>query len=345
MIFIDLLSTQLSEHEKDCLKHPLVSGLTLFGRNCETVEQVAELTAEIKQINPNLAIAIDQEGGRVQRIKDKLTALPAMHEFGKLYDKQPGMALEKIAQHGWLIGAELKALGIDIDFAPVLDIHMGISSVIGDRALHREPNIIYQLAGAYIKGMSSAGVLSVAKHFPGHGCVELDSHVDAPIDYREFEELWQQDLVPYKALIQDKNLPAIMMSHVIYPKVSDKPAGFCDVWVQQILREKLAFNGLVFTDDLTMKAAHFAGNMQQRIISALTTGCDVALVCNYQDDLLELLNSVQADLATKKLQTANLPIGLIAKKTTLTPGSLPELQKMEHYLAIREFVNNMLSKD
>lgn len=340
MIFIDLASTQLCEYEKNSLKHPLVSGLTLFARNCENVEQVAELVTQIKQVNPNLAIAIDQEGGRVQRIKDKLTLLPEMHAFGKLYDREPDLAIEKINQYGWLIGAELAALGIDIDFAPVLDLHMGISSVIGDRALHRDPEIISQLASAYIDGMSSAGILSVSKHFPGHGCVELDSHIDAPIDYRDFDQIWQRDILPYRALNQKSTLPAVMMSHVIYPKVSDKPAGFSKTWIQQILREKMGFDGIVFTDDLTMKAAHFAGDMAARVTMALNTGCDVALVCNYKDDMLKLLNCLlvneQLNFQLKQNESRNL----FGYKTD-SFVSLPELQKMKHYLAVKEFIKNL----
>lgn len=254
-LFIDVKGLALSEDEKKCLQHPVVAGVVLFARNYDNPDQLFQLTSEIKLINSELAIAIDQEGGRVQRLRDSFTAIPPMGDFGAWYQEDPIETLELLHDTAWLVGAELKAMKIDINFAPVLDRDLGISEVIGDRAFDAEPRVIVELASQYIKGLMSAGVMPVGKHFPGHGAVVPDSHKALPVDARPYEDIAASDLAPFERLMASNQLPAVMMSHVVYSNVDQKPAGFSSQWVTEVLRNKLNYHGLVFTDDLSMEAA------------------------------------------------------------------------------------------
>jgi beta-N-acetylhexosaminidase len=232
---------------------------------------------------------VDHEGGRVQRFRHGFTPIPPMRELGKLWDRDPAQGLAAARGCGFVIGSELQAHGVDFSFAPVLDVDYGESSVIGDRALHADPNVIAVLAEALQAGLNAAGMMSVGKHFPGHGYVRADSHHEVPIDDRTLTEITMRDLVPFQRMARS-GMGGMMPAHVIYPKVDSKPAGFSSVWLQKILREKLGFDGLIFSDDLSMEGASTAGGVTARANAALNAGCDVVLLCNdprAQDTMLE----------------------------------------------------------
>src|SRR5258706_179318 len=238
---------------------------------------------------PSLLIAVDHEGGRVQRFRHGFTPIPAMRELGRLWDRDPAQALAAARGCGFVIGSELQAHGVDLSFAPVLDVDYGESSVIGDRALHSDPNVIAVLAEALQAGLNAAGMISVGKHFPGHGYVRADSHLEVPVDDRTLAEINASDLIPFQRMARS-GMGGMMPAHVIYPRVDSKPAGFSSVWLQKILREKLGFDGIVFSDDLSMEGASTAGGMMSRANAALNAGCDMVLLCNdprAQDTLLE----------------------------------------------------------
>lgn len=272
------------------LAHPHVGGVILFARNFQSSAQLRELIASIRALRPELVIAVDHEGGRVQRFRsDEFTALPPMRTLGARFDADPAAADDEAFAHGATIARELRAHGIDFSFAPVVDLDYGASAVIGDRALHSDPVIVAHLAGALVRGLAENGVAAVAKHFPGHGYVAADSHVDTPVDARPLEEILMNDALPFGALIA-QGLAAIMPAHVVYSAVDAQPAGFSRVWIDQILRGRLRFDGLVFSDDLEMAGAHSAGDIVARADAALAAGCDVVLVCNdfaAMDGLLE----------------------------------------------------------
>jgi beta-N-acetylhexosaminidase len=272
------------------LAHPHVGGVILFARNFQSSAQLRELIASIRALRPELVIGVDHEGGRVQRFRsDEFTALPPMRTLGARFDADPAAADDEAFAHGATIARELRAHGIDFSFAPVVDLDYGASAVIGDRALHSDPVIVAHLAGALVRGLAENGVAAVAKHFPGHGYVAADSHVDTPVDARPLEEILMNDALPFGALIA-QGLAAIMPAHVVYSAVDAQPAGFSRVWIDQILRRRLRFDGLVFSDDLEMAGAHSAGDIVARADAALAAGCDVVLVCNdfaAMDGLLE----------------------------------------------------------
>ena len=288
-VFVDVAGLELTPDDIERLQHPQVGGVILFARNFAAPLQLIQLTHSIRELRkPSLLIAVDHEGGRVQRFRHGFTAIPAMRELGKLWDRDPAQALAAARGCGFVIGSELQAHGVDITFAPVLDVDYGESSVIGDRALHRDPNVIAVLAEALQAGLNAAGMVSVGKHFPGHGYVRADSHLEVPVDDRSLAEINASDLVPFQRL--SRMLGGLMPAHVIYPKVDSKPAGFSSVWLQKILREKLHFDGVVFSDDLGMEGASTAGGMVARANAALNAGCDMVLCCNdprAQDTLLE----------------------------------------------------------
>ena len=279
----------LGDADRARLAHPSVGGVILFARNFASSAQLRDLTHSIRAQRPSLVIGVDHEGGRVQRFRrDEFTPLPAMRSFGRQWEGDPGAAVDAAADCGRTIARELRAHGLDFSFTPVLDLDYGASAVIGDRAFHADPVIVAALAGALVRGLADEGVAAVGKHFPGHGYVAADSHVDTPIDRRSLDEILRSDVVPFAALIQ-QDLAAIMPAHVIYAAVDAQPAGFSRVWIGEILRERLRFDGLVFSDDLEMAAAHSAGDLVARADAALDAGCDVVLVCNdfaAMDDLL-----------------------------------------------------------
>ena len=293
---VDVLGTTLTDEDRARIRHPAAGALILFARNYENPDQLAALTADIeRQREPALPVCVDHEGGRVQRFKDGFTLIPPMRALGKLWDRDRDAAKEAATSIGYIIAAELGAHGVDFSFAPVLDLDYGGSSVIGDRALHFDPAAVGALGACLVKGLAQGGVAAVAKHFPGHGYAEADSHVAVPRDESTFKDIARKDIAPYKQVI-DAGLAGVMPAHVIYPQVDAQPAGYSAHWLQDVLRKQLGFQGLVFSDDLSMEGAAVAGGPPERARAALAAGCDMVLLCNNPaglDELLESLKDVQ----------------------------------------------------
>ncbi len=280
-VLIGLNGLVVSNAERHWLRHPAVGGVVLFTRNYVEPGQLADLTASIMAIaGRRLLICVDHEGGRVQRFIPGFTRLPPVGVLGQMYDKSSATALDFAYRHARVMATELRLCGVDLSFAPVLDIN-AVSLVIGDRAFAKQTDTIIELARAYIAGMHDAGMMATGKHFPGHGSVAADSHTDAVRDPRFFEQIEQSDLKPFTALSAD--LDAMMMAHVIYPVVDEFPAGYSAYWIQSVLRQKLAFSGAVFSDDLGMHAAGMVQSMDERVRVSLTAGCDAVLVCDPGD--------------------------------------------------------------
>ncbi len=286
---VDVAGLELAADEAERLRHPQVGGVILFARNYASPLQLVRLVQAIRALrSPQLLVAVDHEGGRVQRFRHGFTPIPPMATLGRLWDGERARALEAARGCGMVIARELQAHGVDFSFTPVLDVDHGESGVIGDRALHRDPEAIAQLAHALQSGLHDGGMASVGKHFPGHGYVRADSHLEVPVDERTFDEIAACDLVPFERLARS-GMEAMMPAHVIYPQVDGQPAGFSRVWLQDILRERLGFDGLVFSDDLSMEGASTAGGPAERAQAALDAGCDMVLLCNdpkAQDALL-----------------------------------------------------------
>lgn len=293
-IMLDLAGFEISAEEREMLLHPLVGGVILFTRNYESPDQLQRLVADIHAIrDPHLLVAVDHEGGRVQRFRHGFTELPPAGVFGDIYARDPKRARHLAESCGWLMAAELRAEGIDFSFAPVLDLDFGVSKVIGDRAFHRKPEVVGELASAYMLGMRRAGMVATGKHFPGHGAVVPDSHVDMPVDERPFEDIYAEDVQPFGRLIRG-GLGGIMPAHVIYAAVDDKPACFSSFWLKDVLRQRLGFQGVIFSDDLTMQGAHVMGDIVDRGQAALAAGCDMVLVCNHPQESVRLLDNLGA---------------------------------------------------
>ena len=289
-LMLDIAGTELTQEDIELLQAPQVGGVILFTRNIKSLAQVRALTDHMRQVRPEILIAVDQEGGRVQRLKTGFTLLPAMGHFGELYLTEPEKAIQLAEQCGWLMAVEVLAVGIDFSFAPVLDIN-DISDVIGDRAFAKNIQDIVPLAQAFMAGMQRAGMATTGKHFPGHGSVKADSHVAAAIDSRSYDEIYAQDM---QSFIQLKTqLDALMPAHVIYENVDPNPAGFSPFWIQKILRQELKFDGVLFSDDLSMQAACVAGNADARIRAALDAGCDMGLVCNNRESACVALTGIE----------------------------------------------------
>ena len=283
-LMIDIAGTELSELDKSRLSHPLVGGMILFSRNYVSPEQLTRLCREIHDLRtPPLLIAVDHEGGRVQRFREGFTRLPAMRRLGELWDRDRDVALVAARGIGYVLAAELSACGVDLSFTPVLDLEYGNSGVIGDRAFHSDPIAVSELAGALTEGLRLAGMAACGKHFPGHGFVAADSHVAIPVDDRSLAAM-ADDLEPYRRLALD----AVMPAHVIYPEVDSKPAGFSEKWLAR-LRDEFAFDGVIFSDDLSMEGASFAGGIVDRVDAAWDAGCDMLLVCNSPEAVGEVL--------------------------------------------------------
>ncbi len=290
---LDIAGLTLTAEDKALLQNSQVGGLILFSRNYQSPEQLMSLVQDVRACAPQILIAVDQEGGRVQRFRDGFTRLPPMAALGALYLESQEHARAVAEDLGWLMAAELIAYGIDISFAPVLDLNFGVSQVIGDRAFSSEPQQVAELAGAFVQGMREAGMASTAKHFPGHGWVMADSHLEIPVDERCLSEIEAQDLVPFRALMQ-QGLDAVMPAHVIYPQADDRPAGFSSYWIGQRLRQEMGFDGVVFSDDLTMEGASVAGSFDARAAQALEAGCDMLLVCNNRPAALQVLSYLES---------------------------------------------------
>lgn len=291
-LMVDIAGTALTAEDREVLRHPLVGGVILFTRNFASIEQLEALLREVRALrSPALLIAVDHEGGRVQRFRTEFTSLPAMRLIGHHYD-QNAAAGRALARHcGWLMAAELLSVGIDLSFAPLVDLDYGVSTVIGDRAFHRRAEAVAELSLAFMLGMREAGMAATAKHFPGHGAVVADSHVALPVDRRARTDL-DDDLYPYRRLIAN-GLPAVMMAHVVYERVDSRPASFSPRWIEHELRGELGFVGAVFSDDLTMQGASVMGTMPERVAAALQAGCDMTLICNNRSGVLETLERLK----------------------------------------------------
>ena len=291
-LMFDVAGTELTGEDRRRLAHPLAGGVILFSRNYAAPEQLARLTGEIHALrSPPLVVAVDHEGGRVQRFRDGFTVIPPMRELGRAWDASAQHARHLAGETGFVLAAELQAHGVDLTFAPVLDVDHGESGVIGDRALHSDPRAIAELARALLQGFKQAGMSGVGKHFPGHGYVRADSHHAVPVDDRTFEEIEAADLVPFQRLV-DAGIGGIMPAHVIYPRVDGRPAGFSQVWLKQVLRGRLGFGGVIFSDDLSMEGAAVAGGVVERATAAFAAGCDMILVCNKPAAIDELLGNL-----------------------------------------------------
>lgn len=279
-IMVDLAGTELTAEDRDLLVHPAVGGVILFARNFRSPDQLAELAAAIHGLRePRLLIGVDQEGGRVQRFRDGFTRLPAPGRLGAAFARDPRRARAACTAIAWLMAAELRAVGVDFSFAPVLDLDRGICRAIGDRGFGPEPAQVVDLGLAWMAGVRQAGMASVGKHFPGHGGVAADSHAELPRDERGLAELLAMDLIPFARLIAH-GLEAAMPAHVVYPRVAPEPAGFSPFWLQEVLRGRLEFSGVIFSDDLNMVAAQAAGDYVRRARAAAAAGCDMLLICN-----------------------------------------------------------------
>jgi beta-N-acetylhexosaminidase len=291
-VMLDLSGVQLSAEEKERLRHPATGGVILFTRNFESPRQLRALTQEIRALRPELLIAVDHEGGRVQRFQEGFTRIPPMRLLGERWEADAGEARALAESIGYVIAVELRSHGLDFSFAPVLDVDFGSSSVIGDRAFSDEPTVIAALASAFVSGMTAGGAASVGKHFPGHGYVQADSHLDVPVDTRSFDDIDATDLHPYRELIA-RGLAGVMPAHVIYPEVDERPAGYSRVWLQDVLRGHLGFEGMIFSDDLSMEGARVAGGPAERALAAIDAGCDMVLLCNAPEAVPGVLDALK----------------------------------------------------
>jgi len=303
VLMLDLAGTELSELERQQLQAPEVGGLILFARNYVSPEQLAKLMQDIRGVRADILVAVDHEGGRVQRFREGFTVLPPMSVLGRHWQQEPTRAIAWAHELGWLLATELRQYDIDISFAPVLDLDWGNSSVIGDRAFSAGHEAVTELAGGLMAGMHEAGMAATGKHFPGHGWVQADSHLELPIDTRSFADIEADDLQPFTALIS-RGLDAVMPAHVIYKQACSAPAGFSRFWLQQVLRQRLHFDGVIFSDDLTMEGAGYAGDFTQRCDLALEAGCDMVLVCNDPEAATQVLQHLQQSgvKASERLQ-------------------------------------------
>ncbi len=291
-VMLGLGGPALGAAERELLGHPTVGGVILFGRNYVDSEQLAALVDDIHAVRePRLLVSVDHEGGTVQRFRGDFTRLPPPARFGELHDEDSRLAREAVELCGWLLAAELRAVGVDFSFAPVLDLGRPKASVVGTRALHRDPDVVSVLAQAMVRGMRAAGMAAVGKHFPGHGGVAEDSHHATPVDERDLATLRLADLVPFERLVR-AGLPAILPAHVIYPAVDERPAGFSEQWLRGVLRHELGFEGAVFSDDLGMGGAAVAGDLVARAEQALAAGCDMVLTCNDPQGAATLVESL-----------------------------------------------------
>jgi beta-N-acetylhexosaminidase len=291
-VMLDIAGLELAPEDRTRLLHPQVGGVILFSRNYQNPAQLAALCGEIHALrDPRLVITVDHEGGRVQRFRDGFQAIPAMGHLGDLYDEAPEQAIRLAETFSWIMASELLNYGVDLSFAPVLDLADPVSSVIGDRAFHRDPEKVSHLANAWIRGMRDAGMEAVGKHFPGHGSVEGDSHHVMPFDRRSFSDIEALDLIPFRRVVAT-HLTGIMMAHVIYDQVDQAAAGYSRYWIETVLRGQLGFEGIVFSDDLSMSGAESVGGYPERAKHALAAGSDILLVCNNADGADEVLESL-----------------------------------------------------
>lgn len=302
-IFADVVGTTLSAEDREIIEHPLVSGIILFTRNYENKTQLQQLCADIRAVKKDIIICVDHEGGRVQRFRDGFTHVPPMGELGELYLEDQNKGLRQAQKCGLVIGQELRDAGVDFSFTPILDLDYGRSEIIGNRAFGARPEIVSALAGALIDGLAQQGMANVGKHFPGHGYVALDSHIDDPVDDRDFDAVWAADIQPYITL-KDK-LTAVMTAHIKFPKVDDELVTYSKKWLQDILRKQVGYRGIIFSDDLSMHAAAHDSPLD-RVQKALDAGCDAILICNSPETVRIVLN--QADKLVDVPRKSLLPL-------------------------------------
>ncbi|MFC4765046.1 beta-N-acetylhexosaminidase [Dyella koreensis] len=304
MLMIGLAGLELSAAERTWLTSPGVSGVLLFARNFASREQVSALIESIREVaGEDFLVAVDQEGGPVQRFRDGFTRLPALASVGEVYDRRPKEAIRLAEEHAWVMASEMRAIGVDFSFAPVVDLARG-NAAIGLRAFHADPTAAAELGQAYVRGMHLGGMAAVLKHFPGHGSVEVDTHKAEAIDPRSLDVIRRNDLYPFAECIEAR-VEAVMMAHVIYPAVDPQPAGFSKVWIQQILRQELGFKGAVISDDISMAAAGAAGGVAARVHAHLDAGCDLVLAC-FPDVVDEAIAAVQGRAAAAPERLAAL---------------------------------------
>jgi beta-N-acetylhexosaminidase len=333
MIILDIEGLSLNAEDRDILLHPRVGGIIFFSRNYESPEQLAALSAEVRALRPELVQCVDQEGGRVQRFINGMTRLPPLGIVGKLVDSH-AFNYEEITWFAenlaLLMALEVRSLGVDLSFAPILDLDRGISQIIGDRAFHADPNWVSNLATAYMKGMSQAGMKATGKHFPGHGAVALDSHIGLPHDGRSFAQI-QEDMIPFEHLIK-KQIPALMTAHIVFTEVDPDPVSFSAFWLQKVLRQDLGYNGTIISDDLSMGGAHGIGSYAERAQRAYAAGCDVILVCNNRQGALEVLADDRCVGNAQSLQRCK---DLLADKT------VPNYKELKDYSLWQQATNVM----
>ena len=294
-LIVDLQGVQPDAEEKELLSHPLVGGVILFSRNFESLSQLQSLCSAMRAARKQpLLIMVDQEGGRVQRFRQDFYALPKLSLLGEQYDKHPETALEQSKKHGFLMAGEIIAAGLDLSLAPVVDLYHPQASAIGDRAFHADPEIVFRLASAYIQGMREAGMSAVIKHFPGHGSVTADSHHAIPVDDRELQVILEQDMQPFVKLIR-AGIPAVLAAHIKFPRIDAPQVTFSRIWLQDILRQRLGFEGIIISDDLNMQGADISTNYADRVLAAREAGCDIVLLCNHRHGVIQVLDGVRAD--------------------------------------------------
>ncbi len=336
MLIIGIAGTELNPQERQWLQHDACAGVILFARNFASKTQLAELSHAIRDAAPRpQLICVDQEGGRVQRFRDGYSALPSLDTFGRMHATDPAAALQLAREHAWLMATEIRASGVDLSFAPVVDLGRG-NRAIGDRAFSGDPAIVAEFTRAYVHGMHDAGMGATLKHFPGHGSVLEDTHFDNAVDDRSLDDIRRLDLVPFVAGIEAK-ADAVMMAHVVYPQVAPEPAGYSPRWIKQILREEMGFRGVVFSDDIGMAAAFSAGGVKARIDAHLDAGCDVVLVCHP-----ELVDESLAAVAGHNLNTGAL-IGLIGRGAMGWDGLLADTRYSDAQVKLSDHSQDRLA--
>jgi beta-N-acetylhexosaminidase len=334
-VMFDVAGTTLTDADIDRLTHPMTGGIILFARHFQDRAQLVALTDAIRAVRDDILIAVDHEGGRVQRFRtDGFTVLPAPGKLGELWDKDVLAATKVATAFGYVLAAELRACGIDMSFTPVLDLNYGQSKVIGDRALHRDPRVVTMLAKSLNHGLALAGMANCGKHFPGHGFAAADSHVALPTDDRPLDEILDADVKPYDWL--GMSLASVIPAHVIYTRIDDKPAGFSRIWLQDILRGRLGFKGAIFSDDLSMEAARAGGTLTEAATAALDAGCDMVLICNQPEEagrVLEQLRVTPSKESGQRIRQMR-PRGKALRWS--------KLQGQPEYQAARALVKDML---
>ena len=300
----DVGGLALTAEDREVLAHPLIGGVILFARNYSDPEQLRALCVDLLALKrPRLLLAVDHEGGRVQRFRVGFTRIPAMGTLGKLHEESPPRALEEAQAQGLIVGRELGGYGIDLCFAPVLDRDTGVSQIIGDRAFSDNPEVIVKLARAFRAGLNAAGLAATGKHFPGHGAVAADSHAELPVDRRSYAEIESRDLAAFRGLIED-GIESLMMAHIRYTAIDEKPASLSRRWIRGLLRTQLGYNGAVICDDLNMAGAKVAGEIVERALMALDAGCDMLPICNDRESVIKLLAGLP--VKPRKLASARL---------------------------------------